>query len=112
GNPRVADAPGLAGPIAGLLALTRTDPHAAWLACACDLPLLSTAALRWLARQRAAKAIAVLPRTAHGVQPLPGVYEPQAAAALSALAPGAGPRGLALRNGVRPPPVPPELARA
>ena len=37
-----------AGPVAGLLAAHRTDPEATWLVAACDYPLLTDHALRYL----------------------------------------------------------------
>jgi molybdopterin-guanine dinucleotide biosynthesis protein A len=76
---RLPDAPGLAGPIAGLLAAHRWAPHAAWILAACDHPLLSASDIRWLIRQRRPGTWAILPRQADD-HPCPtlALYEPQA----------------------------------
>ncbi len=84
--PRLADPPGLAGPLAGILAALRWAPANAWLFVACDLPLVTTAAVRWLLDQRAPGRWAVLPRDPAGVEPLFALYEPQARGPLEALA--------------------------
>jgi molybdopterin-guanine dinucleotide biosynthesis protein A len=77
--PRVPDAPGLAGPIAGLLAAHRWAPRAAWVLAACDHPWLSAADIRWLIHQRRPGTWAVLPRQRDD-HPYPtlALYEPQA----------------------------------
>lgn len=76
---RVPDAPGLAGPIAGLLAAHRWAPQAAWILAACDHPWLSAADIRWLIHQRRPGTWAVLPRQRDD-HPYPtlALYEPQA----------------------------------
>ncbi len=73
------DAPGLAGPIAGLLAAHRWAPRAAWVLAACDHPWLSAADIQWLIHQRRPGTWAVLPRQADD-HPCPtlALYEPQA----------------------------------
>ena len=87
GHSRVADLPGVGGPLAGLLAAFQMRPDAAWLAIACDQPLLSVEALEWLVTKRSAAAVAVLPRiSADRIEPFPGIYEPVCRAALQALA--------------------------
>jgi len=68
--PRLPDAPGLAGPMAGILAAMRWAPHATWLVAACDLPWLSADALRWLLSTRAPGVWATLPM-------LPGEAHPE-----------------------------------
>ena len=92
--PRLADAPGLAGPIAGMLAALRWAPGHAWLFAACDLPMLSPDAVRWLVGQRRPGRWAVLPDCGKGVEPLLALYEPQVRGPLQRLAgnPEAGPR--------------------
>ena len=40
------------GPVGGLLTAFQTDPNAAWLVLACDLPLLTAATLEFLVRHR------------------------------------------------------------
>ena len=77
--PRVPDAPGLAGPIAGLLAAHRWAPRAAWVLAACDHPWLSGADIQWLIRQRRPGTWAILPRQADDYPcPTLALYEPQA----------------------------------
>jgi molybdopterin-guanine dinucleotide biosynthesis protein A len=79
--PRLADPPGLAGPLAGIVAALRSDPGAAWIVAACDQPALSEEALDWLLAQRTADTRAILPRVdARGVEPLLALYEPGALA--------------------------------
>lgn len=48
GTPRLLDLPGVAGPMTGILAAMRWQPLASWLVMACDMPLISEAAARWL----------------------------------------------------------------
>lgn len=59
--PRLADAPGLAGPMAGLLAALRWQPMVSWLVAACDQPDIDPRTLAWLKAQRAPGVRAVLP---------------------------------------------------
>lgn len=84
------DAPGVTGPLAGLLSAVRWDPGAAWLIAACDLPLIAEQAVGWLVGQRAPGRWGVLPRLdpAHPdwVEPLFALYEPQTAGLLASLA--------------------------
>ena len=89
--PRVADAPGIRGPIAGILGAMAAYPSRAVLAVACDQPLLRGEHLRWLVAQRSAGALGVFVRFDESrIQPLPGIYEPAAAAALAELARAGG----------------------
>jgi molybdopterin-guanine dinucleotide biosynthesis protein A len=75
---RLPDAPGLAGPLAGILAALRWQPQACWIVVACDLPLLRVAALDWLLAQRRPQRWAVLPRVGpERVEPLLAIYEPE-----------------------------------
>ncbi len=83
---RLADPPGLEGPMAGILAALRWAPEHAWVIAACDLPRLTAAAVAWLLAQRAPGRWAVIPRGPSGVEPLLAVYEPQARPALERLA--------------------------
>jgi molybdopterin-guanine dinucleotide biosynthesis protein A len=76
--PRIPDAPGVAGPMAGMLAAFRWDPRSAWIISAVDMPLMEKDAWRWLLDQRRPGAWAVLPRL-HGrraVETTGGCYEP------------------------------------
>jgi molybdopterin-guanine dinucleotide biosynthesis protein MobB len=59
---RVPDAPGLAGPLAGILALMRWHPRVSWLVTACDLPDVQPESLDWLLAQRQVGMRALLPR--------------------------------------------------
>ncbi len=83
--PDVTDA---GGPMSGLLAAMRWAPHASWLTAACDLPHLSSAALRWLLRTRAPGVWAALPRLpdSPGVEPLLAHYDFRARHLLEGLA--------------------------
>ena len=87
GVERLPDPPGLAGPIAGLLALRAAHPERAWLVAACDQPLVDEEVLRWLLDGWDDRHAALLPRlSAERVEPLPGIYGPRSHAALAELA--------------------------
>jgi molybdopterin-guanine dinucleotide biosynthesis protein A len=47
-TPRLLDLPGVGGPMTGILAAMRWQPLVSWLVMACDMPLISEAAARWL----------------------------------------------------------------
>ena len=117
GLPRLADVEGVSGPLGGLLAAFALDPGRAWLALACDQPRLTREALAWLASERRAGAVAVLPRLAEDrVEPFPAIYEPAVRPALAELARARG-AGRSLQRlaevaGVRTPRVPEALAPA
>ena len=75
---RLPDAPGLAGPLAGILAGLRWQRQACWIVVACDLPLVRVAALDWLLAQRRPERWAVLPRVGpERIEPLLAIYEPE-----------------------------------
>jgi molybdopterin-guanine dinucleotide biosynthesis protein MobB len=59
--PRVPDAPGLAGPLAGILSVMRWQPVVSWLVMACDLPDVQPESLQWLLAQRRPGLRAVVP---------------------------------------------------
>jgi molybdopterin-guanine dinucleotide biosynthesis protein A len=105
---RLTDPPGVHGPIAGLCAAFERRPRTAWLLCACDMPMLSTAALAWLIGKRAADRIAILPRVkGSAAQPLPAIYEPRARAmVLRIAATSGGPRRVAEMDGAYTPVIP------
>jgi len=87
GLPRLEALPGLRGPMAAVLAALRAAPDCAWLLAACDQPLASVAACRWLLDERRADRLAVMPRLGDGpVEPLLAVYEPGARGPIEALA--------------------------
>jgi len=110
--PRIADAEGAAGPLGGILGALRAFPAAAWLVAACDLPLLTDAAVAWLVAQRESGHAAVIPRIDdQGVEPLLAIYEPQALSLLEGLLREGrrAPRHLARLPGVDCPSVPESL---
>jgi molybdopterin-guanine dinucleotide biosynthesis protein A len=84
GKKRLPDAPGVAGPLAGILAAFRSRPDAAWIVLSCDLPFVSGDALRWLLEQRRPDCLAVIPflDSPETPEPLLAVYEPSALAPL------------------------------
>ncbi len=47
-TPRLLDLPGVAGPMTGIVAAMRWQPLVSWLVVACDMPLISAEAARWL----------------------------------------------------------------
>ena len=108
---RLADAPGVSGPLAGILAALRWDP-VSWLVASCDLPRLRAAAVDWLLAERRPGRWAVLPRVGGVVQPLLAVYEAQALPLLEAIAAdgASGPSRLEGHPHVATPEPPPELA--
>lgn len=59
---RLADVPNVAGPLSGVLAAGRWQPHASWLLIACDMPNVSEDAVRWLLEKRHAGCWGVAPR--------------------------------------------------
>jgi molybdopterin-guanine dinucleotide biosynthesis protein MobB len=75
--PRVPDAPGLAGPLAGILAVMRWQPAVSWLVTACDLPDVEPESLQWLLEQRRPGRRAVLPdlRGTGQLEPLLAWYD-------------------------------------
>jgi len=65
-------AQGLAqGPLAGIVAAFHFQPQASWLVLACDMPLVSEAALNWLLAAREPSDWAVMPRLAEDARPQP-----------------------------------------
>jgi glutamate dehydrogenase (NADP+)/cyclic pyranopterin phosphate synthase/molybdopterin-guanine dinucleotide biosynthesis protein A len=59
---RISDVEGISGPLAGILAVMRSEPETDWLVLACDMPAVSTEALRWVLEQRSAENRGVVPR--------------------------------------------------
>jgi molybdopterin-guanine dinucleotide biosynthesis protein A len=112
---RLADPPGVAGPMAGVLTAMRWSPDSAWIVAACDMPQISAAAVRWLSEHRRPDTWAVLPRSPAGeVEALLAVYEPQARPLIEALVTEGrwGLRHLATHERVSCPMIPAELAEA
>jgi len=62
GLPRMADVPGAAGPLAGILSAMRWLPGVSWLLVACDMPSLTAEAIRWLLDGRRPGRWAIIPR--------------------------------------------------
>lgn len=82
------DAPGVSGPIAGILAAMRWNPAVSWLVAACDMPCITTDALEWLASGRRPGVTAILPviDEEHGsLEPLLALYDRRARAFLEAM---------------------------
>lgn len=77
---RLPDADGIEGPLAGVLSALRWEPSARWLILACDLPLVTTEAIRWLLSQAMRDAVAVLPHLDDPslAEPLFALYDPAA----------------------------------
>jgi molybdopterin-guanine dinucleotide biosynthesis protein MobB len=65
------------GPLAGMLSAMRWQPWASWLFVACDLPFISTQAVKWLLATRLPGVWATLPRlpAGGGVEPLFAHYD-------------------------------------
>jgi molybdopterin-guanine dinucleotide biosynthesis protein A len=89
--PQIVDAaPGLEGPVAGILTALRAHPAAAWLVLACDLPFLDAGTLQHLIARRDPTRIATAFRSSHGglPEPLCAIYEPAALGELAAFVAG------------------------
>lgn len=116
GAPRLPDAPGIQGPMAGVLAAMRWAPGASWLVAACDLPRLRREALSWLVATRRPGVWATIPRARVGgsVEPLLAAYDFRARSALEDLASEGtfSMAALAGRPGVITPVVPAAIAPA
>jgi len=95
GKPLILDDPalvglgsgaGAAGPMLGIRSAFGRFPDIAWLVVACDLPLLSDAALAQLLAARDPSRLATAFRSVHDglPEPLCAIWEPAAAAALAA----------------------------
>jgi molybdopterin-guanine dinucleotide biosynthesis protein A len=61
---RLADIPGVVGPLTGIVAACRWQPNVSWLVVACDMPHISTEAIRWLLAERRAGSWGRVPRLA------------------------------------------------
>ena len=115
GLPCLPDAPGVAGPLAGMLAAMRWQPDAAWLIAASDLPFADEDAVRWLLSERRPGRWAVVPSLHDGMlEPLFALYEPQACGLLEEVARGdnPAPRLVAPHEKVAAPAPPDALRRA
>jgi molybdopterin-guanine dinucleotide biosynthesis protein A len=90
----VEDAPGFEGPLAGVVGAARAVPEPYLFVAGCDMPLLSPAAVRWLAgHARRADAVAVVQDGV--VQPTHALYRRAAVRQAARRLPGdAGVRSL------------------
>lgn len=80
GLPRLADVPGIEGPLSGMTAATRWLPDVAWLVIACDMPGVTAESVSWLLGKRRLGTWGTVPRSAEQgrLEPLYAIYEPQA----------------------------------
>ncbi len=104
-RPLIVDSVEGEGPLVGIRSALAAHPEAAWLVIACDLPFLSDVALAQMLTERDPAQLATAFRSAHDdlPEPLCAVWEPAAAAALSAYAAGGGrcPRKFLMRHAVK-----------
>ena len=49
---RLADIPGVVGPLTGIIAASRWQPTVTWVLVACDMPYITTEAIQWLLAER------------------------------------------------------------
>lgn len=73
----LSDVEGLKGPIAGMLSAMRWNPLASWIFVACDLPMVSSRAVKWLLSRRSAGVWAIMPALPgkETVEPLLAYYD-------------------------------------
>lgn len=97
GLSRLADVPGIYGPLGGMLAAFRAEPGCTWVFSPCDLPLMTESAVRWLLGQRSSAHWAIFPEVGSGrFEPLFALYEPEIVPRLEEIASmGLGPRAIA-----------------
>lgn len=72
------------GPMGGLISAMDTHPQAAWLALACDLPLISKHALEFLLSRRADGDVTAFRARDQKPEPLCAIYEPKCRADIRA----------------------------
>lgn len=70
------DDPAFAGPLAGIVSALSSAPDANWLVLSCDMPAMSTDALRWLLDHHnpAHRAIVARRSAADDIEPFPALY--------------------------------------
>jgi len=104
-RPLIVDSVEGGGPIVGIRSALAADPGAAWLVLACDLPYLSDEVLARLLAERDPECLATAYSSAHDglPEPLCAIWEPAAAAELTAFQRGGGqcPRKFMGRNRIR-----------
>jgi len=125
-RPVLPDVENAQGPLAGILSAMRWRPDVSWLFLSCDMPRLTTDALRWLLANRKPGVWAILPacnpsadgRSIAGrprrtedkyVEPLPGWYDFRSQRLLEKCR---GPAGIAGHAKVATPLIPAEFAAA
>jgi len=76
---RLADIPDVAGPLTGILSAMRWQPEVAWLLLACDMPGVSTEAVKWLLARQAVGCWGIVPQISpeSAIEPLFARYESQ-----------------------------------
>lgn len=113
---RLADAPGVHGPLAGMLSAFRWSPDSAWIISSVDMPLMNKEAWKWLLSQRKPGAWAVLPKIkgSRGVETTGAIYEPMIFEHVEALAADgrASLQEIAKHGKVITPVIPESLSRA
>ena len=78
---RLADVPGVVGPLTGILAASRWQPMVTWVLVACDMPHIEPKAIHWLISGRHAGCWGRVPRLAENTycEPLFAWYDFRAA---------------------------------
>jgi molybdopterin-guanine dinucleotide biosynthesis protein A len=100
----LTDTPGVAGPLGGITAARAHAPEAWWVVMACDMPLVTPEAIRWLLDSRSPGDVAILPSTeSGGPQPTLALYGPGVDPLLAAIT---APIQLVGEEGVASPDVP------
>jgi molybdopterin-guanine dinucleotide biosynthesis protein A len=104
-HPMIVDAVDGEGPVVGIRSALTAHPRSAWLVLACDLPLLSDAAIEALLLARDPKCLATAYTSAHDglPEPLCAIWESAAAPVLAEYQAGGGqcPRKCLIRHGAR-----------
>jgi molybdopterin-guanine dinucleotide biosynthesis protein A len=103
--PQIIDRYSDLGPIAGILSAMDSDPQAAWLVVACDLPNLDGATIRWLLDSRSMSQPFTAYRSSFDAlpEPLCAIYAPSSRSVIDAFV-AAGihcPRKIMIRSDTR-----------
>lgn len=74
---RLPDAPGVKGPLSGILSASRWQPGVSWLLLACDMPDVTEDSIKWLLKQRRPGVWGVVPTDGetNRFQPLLAYYD-------------------------------------
>jgi len=75
--PLLPDVHDVQGPLAGMLSAMRWRPDVSWIFMSCDMPRITTDAIRWILANRKPGVWAVIPRreAEAKVEPMPGWYD-------------------------------------